>query len=115
MNNESDVKSRVKKLLTEYNWQWWMPANNGYGVAGVHDFNCVRHGLLLTIETKFGKNTPTAQQHAFARKIRLGGGLSFMVNEERLVLLGNWLLVFDTDRDSNLYQAATAALSSGVG
>lgn len=115
MNNESDVKKAVKKLLTARDWEWWMPANNGYGVSGVHDFNALKRGLFLTVETKFGKNTPTAQQHAFARKVRVGGGLSFMVNEDRLILLQNWLLARDTAPDSNLYHAATAALSSGIG
>lgn len=90
-HNERDVKQAVRKLLTFHRWEWWMPANNGYGASGTHDFLAVRCGRLLTIETKFGKNTPTAQQHMFARKMRGAGAFSFMVDEHRLGALDAWL------------------------
>lgn len=83
INSEADVKREVKKLLTKYGWFYWMPAGSAYGKNNV-DFNCVRNGKFLAIETKFGKNAPTVNQHKFLNNIAEYGGTEFVCYETNL-------------------------------
>ena len=53
IKSEADVKREVKKLLNKYDWFYWMPAGSAYGNNNV-DFNCLKNGFFLAIETKFG-------------------------------------------------------------
>lgn len=93
--NEGDVKRQVKKLLNQHNWFWWMPPANGFGRAGIADFNALRGGVFLAIETKFGGNKPTAQQRGFIESIRAEDGMAFVVSEKNLDALAVWLERFD--------------------
>ena len=81
MKNEGDVKAAVKKLLNKHKWYWWMPGANGYGTQGVSDFLCLRNGTFLAIETKFGKNKPTASQDLFLSTVVANGGAAIVVTE----------------------------------
>ena len=59
---EKDVKTRIKKLLDDHDWFWFMPPANGFGRTGISDIIAVKRGVFLAIEAKFGKNPPTAMQ-----------------------------------------------------
>lgn len=93
--SEADVKKQVKKLLTQHNWFWWMPPANGFGRTGISDFNALRNGVFLAIETKFGNNKPTPMQVGFLDSIAAESGMAFMVNEKNLDALAVWLERFD--------------------
>lgn len=93
--SEADVKKQVKKLLTQHNWFWWMPPANGFGRTGISDFNALRNGVFLAIETKFGNNKPTPMQVAFLESIATEDGMPFLVNEKNLDALAVWLERFD--------------------
>lgn len=95
INSESDVKKQVKKLLDKHGFFWWMPPANGFGKIGVSDFNALRDGVFLAIETKFGKNKPTLHQKAYIESINASGGMAFIVNEATLDWLRQWLEAFD--------------------
>lgn len=95
MRNEKDVKKEVKKLLDKHGWFWWMPPANGFGKVGVADFNALRGGVFLAIETKFGTNKPTVHQVAFLSSVIAEDGFGFVVNEKRLDWLANWMDAFD--------------------
>lgn len=95
MKNEKDVKKEVKKLLDKHGWFWWMPPANGFGKVGVADFNAIRGGVFLAIETKFGSNKPTVHQVAFLSSVIAEDGFGFVVNEKRLDCLVKWMDAFD--------------------
>lgn len=92
---EKDVKRKVKQMLEKNGWFWWMPAANGYGKSGVADFNALKHGTFLAIETKFGSRKPTALQVGYLNSIQAEMGMGFVVNENRLDTLEAWLQAFD--------------------
>lgn len=95
MEKEKDVKKAVKKLLEKYQWFWWMPPANGFGKSGIADFNAVKNGVFLAIETKFGSNTLTPLQLAYLRAVHGEHCIAFVVNEKRLQSLEAWLESFD--------------------
>lgn len=92
--SEKDVKKRVKELLNRDGWFWWMPPSNGFGKIGVADFNALKDGVFLAVETKFGKNTPTVQQKAYLQSINAAGGIAFVVSEDKLEWFDIWLQTF---------------------
>lgn len=100
MNNEKDVKKAVKKILDQRGWFWWMPPANGFGKVGVSDFNALRNGVFLAIETKFGKNKPTVHQLAFLESVAASRGYGFIVNEDRLEWLTSFLDAFDRSAEA---------------
>lgn len=93
--NEAGVKREVKKLLTKYEWYYWMPPSNAFGRAGIADFNAVRDGRFLAIETKYGSNKPTPLQQRFLNEIEAHGGLAMVVTERNLDELKGLLKVLD--------------------
>jgi len=93
---EADVKAEVKKLLGKHGWFFWMPPMNGYGQTGVSDFNALRAGVFLAIETKFGSNKPSPMQKGYLQSITAEGGFGFVVNEKNLDWFRGWLEAFDT-------------------
>jgi hypothetical protein len=93
--NEADVKKQVKKLLNQHHWFWWMPPANGFGRTGISDFNALRGGVFLAIETKFGTNKPTHMQVGFLESVASESGMAFVVNEKNLDALAVWLERFD--------------------
>lgn len=99
MKNEKDVKKAVRNLLDRHGWFWWMPPANGFGKVGVADFNALRGGVFLAIETKFGANKPTVHQVAFLSSVIAEDGFGFVVNEKRLDWLAKWMDAFDRSAD----------------
>lgn len=93
--NEKDVKAQVKKLLNDHGWFWWMPPMNGYGLTGVSDFNALRGGVFLAVETKFRYNKPTMQQKSFLESITAESAFGFVVNETNIHWLKLWFEAFD--------------------
>lgn len=94
-HNESDVKNQVKKLLKKHGWMYWMPPANGYGSTGISDFNCLRAGVFLAIETKFGKNKPTANQKSFLNEVMFQDSFAFVVTDTNMSFFEQWLEAFD--------------------
>lgn len=100
MNNEKDVKRKVKALLTKHGWFWWMPPSNAFGRTGIADFGAVRAGVFMAIETKFGGNKPTAMQLAFLTSVQAESCLAFVVDEARVSVLQRWLEAFDASTEA---------------
>lgn len=98
--SEKDVKREVKKLLDAHLWFWWMPPANGYGKAGISDFNAVKQGVFMVVETKFGSNKPTALQIGFCNSVAAEKGIALVVNEKNLNQLASWLELFDDLTDA---------------
>lgn len=93
--NEAAVKKEVKRLLDKHEWFWWCPPANGFGRTGISDFNTIKNGVFLAIETKFGANQPSVMQQGFLRSIAAEDGLAFVVCEKRVAWLASWLEAFD--------------------
>lgn len=106
MTQEKHVKSRVKQLLEKHKWYWWMPPANGFGKGGIADFNALRDGVFLAIETKVGKNKPTALQKSYLNEIMIHSGLAFVVNDQNIHWLEGWLAAFDRARDAQMKKEA---------
>lgn len=94
---ESDTKANVTKLLDAHGWFWWNGKADMYGRSGVSDRLAFRHGIFLAIEVKRGTGTPkpTALQIGFLNSIRAHNGFAFVVNDERLKWLEQFLNFFD--------------------
>lgn len=94
---EDWVKKRVKEILKPYRGIMVdMPASNMYGASGRHDFIICQQGLFWTIETKAGKNKPTANQVRYAEEVRRAGGMSVLINEFNLDVVGEVAMYVDT-------------------
>lgn len=94
-SSEKHVKTMVKQLLDHHGWFHWMPPANGYGTLGIHDHNAFKDGVFLTVESKYGKNKPSALQCSFAAQIIANDGFSFCVNETNIDHLALWLESFE--------------------
>lgn len=99
-SKEADVKRQVKKLLTLHGWFWWMPPMNGFGQTGVADFNALRTGVFLAVETKFAKNKPTANQKQYLESINAEGAFGFVVSDRTIDQFAAWLDAFDRACDN---------------
>ena len=84
ITNEAGVKREVRKLLDKHGWYHWMPPANAYGRSGISDFNAVKDGRFLAIETKFGSNKPTPMQVRFMDAITAHGGIAVTITEKTL-------------------------------
>lgn len=85
LSNERDVKNLLKRVLNRFDIFYFMPAANGFGRAGVSDFILVNNGCCVAIETKFGRNTPTAQQLKFGQDMLVHGAPYAVVRESNFV------------------------------
>lgn len=81
MTPESKVKSRVKKILTEYDAYYAMPVTGGYGNSGVPDFLVCYEGRFYAIECKANGGKTTALQEKHLADIRAAGGVSLVIHE----------------------------------
>lgn len=88
--SERDVKRDVRKVATAGGWWWWMPPANAFGASNV-DFNALRAGYFLAIETKFGTNPLTPRQRQFLQKVLDEGGTAVLVTEQTLPLFTQWM------------------------
>lgn len=93
--NEKDVKRKVKALLEKFDWFYWMPPANAYGKSGISDFNAVRRGVFMAIETKFGSNKPTAMQIGFLNSVRAEDCFGFVVSDRTIPWLEAFLESFE--------------------
>ena len=84
---EAKVKAKIKAILKAHNIYYAMPIGTGYGNSGVPDFLCCVNGKFLAIEAKAGKGTTTALQEKNLRQIHMCGGDAWVVNEDNLVHL----------------------------
>ena len=83
---EELVKGRIKKILTRYRVNYWMPPANRYGVSGFPDFvgpleiPGLPHAAFLTIEAKGDKGTLRASQEGWRDDILDARGLWFLID-----------------------------------
>ena len=68
---------------------------NGFGKSGISDFNALKVGTFLAIETKYGGNKPTAMQKGYLNSIQSEKGIPLVVDEISLSMLAQWLDGFD--------------------
>lgn len=97
--SEKDVKKHVKKLFNDHDWFWWMPAGTAFGTAGVSDFNALKNGVFIAVETKFGSNKLTPMQKGFLESINAATGFGFVVNESNIGQLETFLTQFGESTD----------------
>ena len=110
--SEADVKKYVKKVLDQYRWRWWMPPMNGFGQTGVSDFNALRAGVFLAVETKFGDNELTTNQEKFLNDVLSEGGFGFVVYETTVETFEKWNELFDV---ATLHTSKGSAIPNEVG
>ena len=91
MTPEGKVKERAKRILDSIGAYYFMPATGGFGRSGVPDIVGCFNGLFFAIECKSGKNIPTALQEREMKNIKKAGGEAWVVNEENVELLPQWL------------------------
>lgn len=88
---EKKVKDKVVKILKQYGVYYFFPATHGFGRSGVPDvIGCVL-GKFIAIECKAGNNKPTALQEREIEAINKAGGVTFVINEDNLTMLGDYL------------------------
>jgi len=88
---ESKVKKAVTKILDAHKVYYFFPATHGYGKSGVPDIIACVNCMFLAIETKSGNNQPTALQFKNLREITKSGGVTFVINEDNINLIKNFL------------------------
>ncbi len=108
MLNEKDLKAEVKKLLNQHGWFWWMPPANGFGKSNV-DFNALRDGVFMAIETKFTGRKCTPLQLGYLSSINAEQGFGLIVFPDRLEALATFLTAFDAGRDAIQNKTPVAA------
>lgn len=93
---ENTVKDEVKKLLTTHGWTHWPVAQNMYSEAGVSDRHAVKDGVYMAVEAKRDRNHhPTENQKKFLKSIQAQSCLAFVVNDETVKNLADFLDAYD--------------------
>lgn len=92
---EDKVKKSITDLLDKHKWFWFKPPANMYGGGGISDILALKAGVFLAIEAKSKDNKPTALQKGFLQSVMAESGFGFVVNEENMFHLENWLDGFD--------------------
>lgn len=88
---EAKVKAKIKAILKEHGVYFAMPIGTGFGNSGVPDFLCCVKGRFLAIEAKAGKGTTTALQEKNLKQIHMCGGDAWVVNENNLDNLAEFI------------------------
>ena len=88
---EKTVKNKVVKLLKDHGAYYFFPASYGMGRSGVPDVVCCSHGKFIGIECKAGDNKATALQLKELAAIREAEGVTFIINEENVGVLDEYL------------------------
>jgi hypothetical protein len=89
--SEAKVKDKIKAILKEHGVYYAMPIGTGYGNAGVPDFLCCVDGRFFAIEAKANGGKTTALQDKNLRDIETAGGVTCILNEDNISVLGNYL------------------------
>jgi hypothetical protein len=89
---EAKVKAKVKTILKDVGAYYAMPATGGYGSSGVPDFLICHSGKFIGIECKAGNGKTTALQDKNLRDIEKAGGTTFVINEDNIHLLKEYLV-----------------------
>jgi ribosome-interacting GTPase 1 len=84
MNDEGDVKKKIKRVLKKYGIWNTAVSQQGYNQPGVPDYIACVGGRLVGIEAKFGNRKPTAMQERQMREIEQSGGVTFVVNDKNI-------------------------------
>ena len=92
MTPEGKVKAKVKKVLLEVGAYYAMPMGTGFGNAGVPDFLVCVKGRFIGIECKANGGKPTALQLKNLADIESAGGLVFVIDENNVANLRNFLM-----------------------
>ena len=98
MTPEAKVKASVVKLLKKHEVYYFFPATHGFGRSGVPDIICCMNGIFVAIECKAGKGKTTALQDRELKRIKENKGIAFVVNEENIYVLEDYLRGEDDDR-----------------
>lgn len=97
--NEADVKRAIGKMLTKYEWGWWMPPANMYGRGGQSDFLAAYGGMFMAVEAKWdlakGTHPVTQQQKKFLTMVQENRCYGFVVDRHRL---GDLEIILETHR-----------------
>lgn len=88
---ERKVKAAITRLLKTSGAYFTMPMGTGYGSAGVPDYLICHKGKFIGVEAKAGKNRPTKLQLEQMERIRNSGGRTFVINEDNLQELEDYL------------------------
>ena len=91
MTPEAKVKAKVKTILKDVGAYYAMPSTGGYGSSGVPDFLVCHSGKFIGIECKAGAGKTTALQDKNLRDIEKSGGVTFVINEDNIHLLKEYL------------------------
>ena len=94
---EGKVKEKIKKFLKLNDIYFTMPFTAGYGASGVPDILVCYKGRFIGIECKAQGNTPTTLQAEHMRRIRLGGGMAVVVDENNVDAM--MIQLFNRDDD----------------
>lgn len=88
---EGKVKQQVVKLMKAHGIYYFSPMTHGFGRSGVPDIICCVKGRFVGIECKAGSNKPTTLQEKEMQDIRTSGGVTYVINETNLTMLGEAL------------------------
>ena len=90
---EKKVKSKVVKILKEYQEYYFYPVTGGYGASGVPDIIVCFQGQFIGIEVKadMKKNPPTMLQRKNLSEISACGGIAVVIDNENVGEVRNLL------------------------
>jgi len=82
---EGLVKTKIKKILNEYNALHFSPYMAGMGVAGVSDIIALYKGRFIAIEAKAdATKKPTELQKKFLFGVEVNGGLPLVIHKDNI-------------------------------
>jgi hypothetical protein len=82
---EGLVKTKIKKILKEYNALQFSPYMAGMGAAGVSDIIALYNGRFLAIEAKAdATKKPTELQKKFLFEVELNGGIPMVIHKDNI-------------------------------
>jgi hypothetical protein len=82
---EGLVKTKIKKILNEYNALHFSPYMAGMGVAGVSDIIALYKGRFIAIEAKADSTKrPTELQKKFLNSVVDNGGVGMVIHKDNL-------------------------------
>lgn len=99
MTPEGRVKQSIDKILKVHSVYFTKPRGTTFGRSGVPDYDCIAYGNnCFKIEAKAGKKEPTALQKIDHEERRKRGGIVFVINEDNLTLLEEYLKSIEANK-----------------